>query len=506
MSFPIDRVTRAFIGAESVPAQMPSTSQGWLTQYARQVSWTDFAVISIAVLAGQFIRFGGDLMRPIGHDGIPALLVTATLIVGWQAALRIVQAADPRILGAGPVEYHRVLTACFGFFGAWAMVDLVLNLAIARGFIAIILPAGTLMLIAGRWAWRRHLTTGRERGLFLRSVLVVGSRASAKALIERLNKNPALGYRVVGVCLTDPPTLTPLPAFGGQSTDGSTADVPVFAGYDRAPELVRTCGANTVAVTSADALGHRAMRELSWELESCDVDMLVAPGLIDVAGPRITMRPEAGLPLLHIDKPKYKGANKFLKLTFDKIATTIALLVLSPVLMVCALAIKIDSRGPVFYRAERMGPNNEPFTMWKFRSMVVDADTLRAGLTHLDQGNGVLFKLHTDPRVTRVGRVIRRYSLDELPQLFNVLGGTMSLVGPRPPLRAEVESYDRVVRRRMLVRPGMTGPWQVSGRSDLSWDDSVRLDLSYVENWSLTGDLGILWRTASAVASRRGAY
>ncbi|WP_439031913.1 sugar transferase [Gordonia terrae] len=506
MSVPVDRITRAFIGTERVPDATPITSERWLVHYARHIAWTDLSLIAVAVFAGQVIRFGGDLLRPIGRDGIPALLITATLIVGWQLALRIGQAGDPRILGAGPVEYHRVLTACFGFFGAWAMVDLVFDLAIARGFIAIVLPVGTLMLLGSRWAWRRHLTTGRESGRFLRSVLVVGSRASARALIERLNTNPSLGYRVVGVCLIDPTTATTMPRFSGYGTEGESTDVPVFAGYDHAAELVQTCGANTVAVTSADALGHRAMRELSWELDNCDVEMLVAPGLIDIAGPRITMRPEAGLPLLHIDKPQYKGANRFLKLTFDKVVTSVALLTLSPLLALCALIIKLDSRGPVFYRAERIGTDNEPFMMWKFRSMVVDADSRRRELIHLDNGNGVLFKLHADPRVTRVGRFIRRYSIDELPQLFNVLGGTMSLVGPRPPLREEVESYDQVVRRRMLVRPGMTGLWQISGRSDLSWDDSVRLDLSYVENWSLTTDLVILWRTASAVLSRRGAY
>ncbi|WP_435174345.1 sugar transferase [Gordonia hongkongensis] len=506
MSVPIDRVTRAFVGTERAPDATPTTPHRWLVAYARHVAWTDLALISIAVLAGQFLRFGADPFRPIGRDGIPALLVTITLIVGWQTALRVTQSGDPRILGAGPVEYHRVLSACFACFGVWAIADVAFALGIARGFIAIALPAGTLMLVAGRWGWRRHLLLGRETGRYLRSVLVVGSRSSARALIDRLDENPALGYRVVGVCLTDVPGAAATPRFSGLATHLGGADVPVFAGHDRAPELARTCGADTVAVTSADALGHRAMRELSWELENCDVEMLVAPGLIDVAGPRITVRPEAGLPLLHIDRPRYKGANRFLKQTFDKVLTVVALVLLSPLLALCALAVKLDSRGPVFYRAERIGTDNTPFVMWKFRSMVVDADTMRAGLAVRDDGNGVLFKLHTDPRVTRVGRIIRRYSLDELPQLFNVLGGTMSLVGPRPPLREEVESYDLVVRRRMLVRPGMTGLWQISGRSDLSWEDSVRLDLSYVENWSLTSDLAILWRTASAVLSRRGAY
>ncbi len=216
--------------------------------------------------------------------------------------------------------------------------------------------------------------------------------------------------------------------------------------------------------------------------------------------------PVAGLPLLHIDKPAYEGANRFLKSAFDRSVTAVLLVLLSPVMLACAIAVKLSSPGPVFYRGERIGLGNVAFPMWKFRSMVVGADLQRATLADRDKGNDVLFKMADDPRVTRVGRVLRRYSLDELPQLFNVMGGSMSLVGPRPPLREEVETYDHIVTRRMLVKPGITGLWQVSGRSDLSWEESVRLDLTYVENWSIMQDIIILWRTARAVVSRDGAY
>lgn len=497
--------------SEHIPANTePQPSEaGWLARYARDVGWTDIAAITAAVLLGQFVRFGVDPLQPIGKLNVPALLVSFALIVAWWAALRITQAQDSRILGSGVVEYNRVLRSCFGLFGAWAIVDLTANLAIARGYIAIVLPVGTVLLIASRWGWRRRVVKGRTRGRYLRSVLVVGSLTSATALIARLTKTPALGYQVAGVCIAGPDlgnyskTHTTLTYRGA---NGDDTEIPLFVGIDKTPDVVRMCGANTVAVTSVDSVGHDAMRELSWDLEGMDVEMLVAPGLLDVAGPRITMRPEAGLPLLHIDKPKYQGATKVFKLAFDKVAAATGLLFLSPLIFLCALAIKLDSQGPVFYKAERMGTGNNPFSMWKFRSMVVEADSLRAALRSSDQGNGVLFKLRDDPRVTRVGRVMRRYSLDELPQLFNVITGTMSLVGPRPPLREEVETYDHVILRRMLVRPGMTGLWQVSGRSDLSWEESVQLDLSYVENWSIATDLIILWRTARAVFYSRGAY
>ncbi|GAB91348.1 sugar transferase, partial [Gordonia rhizosphera] len=282
--------------------------------------------------------------------------------------------------------------------------------------------------------------------------------------------------------------------------------VPVLGTFDDVIQAVQKSDATTVAVTSAEALGHAAMQNLSWDLEGMDVDMLIAPGVNDVAGPRMMVRPVAGLPLLHIDKPRYEGANQFLKAAVDRMGAAVALLVLLPVFVVVATAIKVDSPGPVFYRATRVGLNNSGFRMWKFRSMAQGADSLRTSLQHRNEGAGILFKIRDDPRVTRVGAFIRRYSIDELPQLFNVLTGEMSLVGPRPPLPEEVGQYDGRVARRMLVKPGMTGLWQVSGRSDLSWEESVRLDLSYVENWSIMQDLVILWRTVKAVVAKEGAY
>lgn len=175
-------------------------------------------------------------------------------------------------------------------------------------------------------------------------------------------------------------------------------------------------------------------------------------------------------------------------------------------LLVIAVAVRLDSRGPAFYRQERIGKHGRPFTMFKFRSMVTASDAMLLDLQEKSEGNGVLFKIRADPRITRVGRVLRAYSLDELPQLINVLRGEMSLVGPRPPLPSEVARYDDDVHRRLLVKPGLTGLWQISGRSDLSWDESVRLDLRYVENWSFAFDFMILWKTARAVIARSGAY
>nr|WP_287001697.1 MULTISPECIES: sugar transferase [Gordonia] len=473
----------------------------WHDAYLRGVRGSDVFVVVASTIVGQLIRFGSHPLAPVGRLQVPLAAVSIVMIVGWLAVLNIAQTYDRRVIGSGAAEYVRVLRACCAFFGGLAVVDLLFNFSIARGYLAVVFPLGTLGLLMSRRGWRMWLSRSRRRGENLSRLAVVGDMASATPLIERVIRHPDLGYSVAGICL---PLHNIDDAPSEIEVDGRS--IPVLGGIDGAADMVVSSDIASVAVTSADVLGHRAMRELSWELEDSDTELLLAPALIDVAGPRLTMRPQAGLPLLHVDKPRYQGATKLLKQTFDKVLCLLILLAALPVLVICAVAIKLDNPGPVFYRAERIGVNNQPFRMWKFRSMVVGAHNMRAALASADEGNGVLFKMRDDPRVTRVGAILRRYSLDELPQLFNVLGGTMSLVGPRPPLRQEVETYDHVIVRRMLVRPGMTGLWQVSGRSDLSWEESVRLDLSYVENWTLLGDLMILWRTLRAVVSKSGAY
>ena len=272
--------------------------------------------------------------------------------------------------------------------------------------------------------------------------------------------------------------------------------------------VARTCRADAVAVTANASFGPNAVRQLSWELEQTETQLILAPALTNIAGPRVHTQPVAGLPLIHVDRPAYRGANRILKKSFDLGGSILLLILLSPIFAIVAVAIKLTSTGPVFFRQERAGINEGSFRMIKFRSMVVDAEARLADLQAADRdaGNPVMFKMKGDPRVTGIGRIIRRLSIDELPQLFNVVKGDMSLVGPRPPLFTEVETYGNDARRRMLVKPGMTGLWQVSGRADLNWDETVRLDVYYVENWSITSDLVILWKTAKAVVSSAGAY
>jgi exopolysaccharide biosynthesis polyprenyl glycosylphosphotransferase len=323
-------------------------------------------------------------------------------------------------------------------------------------------------------------------------VLVVGGREEVNALAAELDREPYAGLKVVGACM--PP---------GDAV-GST--VPVVGSLTSVPEAVGRLGVDTVAVTASRGLTSGVLKRLGWDLEGAGVDLVVAPALTDVAGPRVHVRPVSGLQLLYVEQPEFTGPTRVMKEAFDRVTAALILAVISPLLLVIALAVKLTSHGPVIFRQVRVGRDGGVFTVYKFRTMVVDAERRLGELWHRNEANEVLFKLRDDPRVTRVGRVLRRFSLDELPQLVNVLMGTMSMVGPRPALPTEAERYGRTTSRRLLVKPGITGLWQVSGRSDLSWEDSVRLDLYYVENWSFAGDIQILWKTLSAVVMRRGAY
>ncbi len=356
------------------------------------------------------------------------------------------------------------------------------------------------MLLLSRVIVRRLLHIERTHGKSSLRVLVIGSTSGVQHLSDSLRAQPMAGYIPIGAYLP------------GVEPDGRTAgnlDLPVVGRAAEAAEIIADIEAfapDAVALSSSMQLAPETIRALGWALADLNIRLIMAPALTDVAGPRIHTQPVAGLPLIHVSTPNLEKGQRFIKRTTDILGASSLIVGLSPLLAVVALLVRFDSPGPVLFRQERVGTAGERFEMFKFRSMVVDAECRLEQLRDSHEGNEVLFKLKNDPRVTRVGRFLRKFSLDELPQLFNVLGGSMSLVGPRPPLAAEVERYDIRAHRRLLVRPGMTGLWQVSGRSLLSWDETVRLDLYYVENWSFLGDLTILLRTFKAVVSRHGAY
>ena len=480
-----------------------ASKAGWQGTYARWLVLTDLIAIVAAVGIAQLVRFGsassaasGELLR-----GITYVEISATIVIGWMAALSINGARSTRVIGSGVEEYRRVWWATISTFGAVAIISMLLKLEIARGYLMVALPLGILGLLMARWVARRVVVRLRKQhGRCVTRLLVVGSPQAVRDLTLGLSREPWSGYDVVGACIPGQYSRTGIgiPGFG---------TVPVLGNEESVARAVVASGSHAVAVAATEQFHGTGLRELSWELENLDVDLLVAPGVVDVAGPRLHMRPVAGLPLIHVEKPQYHGAKRFQKRAFDIVFSGLALLFGLPLLLLIALAVKLTSRGPVFYRQERIGLDGTPFEMIKFRTMVVGADAMLEQVAHLNESDsGVLFKIRKDPRVTWLGRFLRKYSLDELPQFINAFTGQMSVVGPRPPLESEVASYDDQTMRRLLVKPGITGLWQVSGRSDLSWEDSVRLDMFYVENWSIMADVVIALKTARVVFTHSGSY
>jgi len=429
-----------------------------------------------------------------------AYIPTAEFLLGcgvvavWPVALVLGGAYRQRANGEGTEEFKAVFNGGVSLMAAVAIGAYATQTVIARSFVMAMLPLALVATLYFRYRMRKRLHRRRAVGEYMRHVIAVGHRESILDLVMQFRRQPYHGMRVVGACL--PP----------ERMDADLDGIPVLGSFGEVAEVVARSRADAVAVLACPELDGSALRRLAWSLETARTDLFVAPALLDVAGPRISIRPVAGMPLLHVEHPEFDGARQFVKSVFDRVVAGIALLVLSLPLLAIALLIRLTSAGPALFHQTRVGRGGEEFRVVKFRTMVTDAERLQDSLVEANEFDGVLFKMRNDPRITGIGAFLRRYSLDELPQLLNVVRGEMSLVGPRPPLPAEVSQYGSDVRRRLVVKPGMTGLWQVSGRSDLTWEESIRLDLRYVENWSLILDLQILWKTWSVVTRGEGAY
>lgn len=468
----------------------------WALTFLRVVTVTDIVMVIVATASTHLLWFGFQhvLVAAPVELGIDYLFFSGFLVIAWMIALSASGSRDTRILGTDSTEYRRVVNSTALLFGAIGVVAAMTQTDIARGYLITAFPFGLALLLISRWTLRRWLHVRRRRGEFSFRVVIIGNTEGVRELAASLAVRPDAGYRVVGALVTDGATGT----LDGVPVTRVTRDT-IFARLAESHQ-------DTVIVVGSDELDADAINELSWRLDAGH-QLVVAPQLVGVAGSRIHTRPVAGLPLIHVETPSYDGPKRFAKRAFDIVGSALLLVALAPLFLVTAVLIKLASPGPVFYRQERIGLSGEPFHILKFRSMVMNADAHLAALL-AEQGNGdtPLFKVKHDPRITPIGRFIRRYSIDELPQLFNVFIGHMSLVGPRPQVDGEVRLYDSKASRRLAVKPGMSGLWQVSGRSNLSWEDSIRLDLYYVENWSVTSDLVILLRTARAVFAHDGAY
>jgi len=453
----------------------------WHESYRTRLLISDAVVLVWVVYGTQIVWFGTgnaqlSLLRDLRFTAVSYWLTSAILVALWLLALSLADTRTPGVVGTGMTEYVRVIDSSLVLFGVIAIVAFLFRVDIARGYLLISLPAGILLLLLVRWLWRQWLVAKRRVGKCASGVILIGSPASVAQVGHELQQRRDTGYLVVGACLPPDDHDAGIP-----TTD---ADIPVLGIFDDLTRVLADTGADTVLVTSSDALPPEKVKQISWSLEAGRQHLLLAPGIADVAGPRIHTRPVSGLPLVHVETPRFSPGQRFGKRMSDLIVSLVAVVVISPLLGILALAVKLSSPGPVCVRETRIGYHGRPFTMLAFRTAREDDDG-------------------TVP--TALGRWMHRHTLDDLPQLFNVIGGTMSLVGPRPPLPSEVETYTDASLRRFLVKPGITGLSQVSGRGNLAWEDAVRLDLSYVENWSLIGDVAIVIKSAKAALLGRAA-
>jgi len=477
------------------PRQSQKAPSDWISIHINLLRVTDSLLVALAVFLGYQAADPGLFPGGPSNAGI---LASAAVALIWIAALEIYRTRDSKVLGVGADEYKRVASATFRVFGLIAIAAVVFSVQGGTTLLSVSVPLGIVALTANRWAFRRRLGAEKAKGRHLSRAIVVGEAEDVRYVVHQIEKKSGPVYKILGVCLPG--------SRRGAKLRVDDQQVPVLSSTDDIARTARLAQADAVIVAGPLPGGNKFIRELGWRLEECSAEMVLAATLTNVAGPRIHWRPVEGLPLMHVDVPQYAGGRHTLKRLMDIVLAGGAMIALSPLLLVLAVIVHLDSPGPILFRQERIGKGGRTFGMFKFRSMVVDAEDRLSVLNDNNEGAGVLFKIRNDPRVTRCGRWMRKYSLDELPQLWNVVIGDMSMVGPRPPLEREVSGYERHTHRRLLIKPGLTGLWQINGRSDLSWDEAVRLDLYYVENWSIAGDLLILWRTFRAVVQPSGAY
>jgi exopolysaccharide biosynthesis polyprenyl glycosylphosphotransferase len=476
---------------------------GW-TRVRRASTWHRAYVVALVVLdfLGALLAditaislFDDKAPSGLSSSEIFRLVAYVLLPLGWIVVLWAHGAYDRRYLGVGTDEFKRVVRA------SWTIVAVVAFLAFAqkrdlsRMTVGVSLLGGLIYILLLRFLARSALHTIRQHtGIAVHRMVLVGTLPEALEVHAAITRNQAAGLVPVAIAVTE----------GYTTSNGRPTPVPVYAGRDVA-SLVSEHNADTIAICGSAGSEPGELRRLAWQLEGTGVDLVVAPQLTDIAGPRVHIRPVEGLPLLYVEEPKISGVGWLIKNVLDRFAALLGMIALMPLFIVVAIGIRMSDRGPIFFKQSRTGREGQAFEVWKFRTMYVDAEDRLAEMKDQNETDGLLFKIKDDPRVFPFGRFLRATSIDELPQLINVLAGEMSLVGPRP-LPAEDGDFLGDVRRRLLVRPGITGLWQVSGRSDLSWDDAVRLDLYYVDNWSLVLDVHIMWRTIGVVLRRKGAY
>lgn len=473
-------------------AAVDHAAPSWYVKYRRVLIAVDIASLGVAVFVTFALLFVGH-QQVVGTQFVTYSWLAPLLVAIWVVVMGAADTRSLQILGVGLEEYRRIIVASLMLFGGVAIMSYMFEWRLARSLFLTTLPLGIALLVLGRWLLRKKLQRLRRQGRALTKTVVVGSSHAVADVVAQLRRGIIAGYGAVAVHLTD----------GVERAAEAGVDLPSYDGAAFRSELNR--GA-IGAVILTDGLNREQTRRLAWQLENRPIQMMFVPRLVDVAGPRMQVREAEGLSFVHVDLPRFTGAKLAMKRAFDVLFSLVALVLLAPIFLVIAILIKCDDRGPVFFRQQRVGRYGEPFTIHKFRTMCIDAEAKIDALIAANGGAALLFKLEEDPRITPIGRFLRKYSLDELPQFWSVLRGGMSVVGPRPQVSREVAEYSDIHHRRLLIKPGITGLWQVNGRSELSMEESIRLDLRYVENWTLVGDMTIVLKTVGVVARPDGAY
>ena len=483
-----DLSTRPLAPAAVLAAESP------INAHRRAMQYVDLGVVLAAIVTTLVLGFGTG--APLLEDR-PREALSISLAVIWPLMLWLHETTATTILGQGAEEYRRVLGASAWTLMLVAAVSYFIGTERGRWFLLGAMAIGTAALLLARHVLRLRLHRLMADGLSLHQVFVIAAPSRAQEIHAQIAGKDTR-YRQAGEWLL----------YGHGDPDPTTI-------IRRALEV----GADTILYAPLGTENTQWTRRLGWAMENSDLSLLVSPSLVEVAGPRLSVEPVEGLAFVRVDMPRFSGPARVAKRALDVVGATIGLLLLGLPMLVVGLLIRRDSEGPAIFKQTRAGIGSSTFRCWKFRTMYIGADAERAALRAAQEaelaeratigsasGSAATFKMADDPRITGIGRLLRKYSIDELPQLVNVLKGEMSLVGPRPHPLDDVELYDDVATRRLLAKPGMTGLWQVSGRSDLAWEEAVRLDLNYVENWSLATDLLILLRTAKVVVAGSGAY
>ncbi|GAA0621822.1 sugar transferase [Sporichthya brevicatena] len=486
MRRPVDDLTLDL--APPVPTPARTRRHEWQTTYTAFSVLIDITAALAAAGLALGLRFG---------EATPPLYVAGSLALAplWVLLVTVSRAYEHRFIGVGTEACRRVFHAGVGMMATVAFVSYAFKAQISRGWVVMAIPGAVALSLLGRAAQRAWLNRQRASDRCVQRTLLIGSPSAVRWTLDRLRADKTHGMDVVGACLSE-----------GDPSDLFDTGLQAYGDLNDIVDAVAKSDAEVVTVLASARLDGDDLRRLSWRLEALGTELVVCSGLTEISGARVTIRSAGHSPMLQVAHARLSGPSRVIKGVFDRVGALVGIVLISPIVVPVALAVWAQDRKNPFFRQTRVGLNGREFRMWKLRTMCVDAEERKAELLPLNEADGALFKIADDPRITPIGKWLRKYSIDELPQLINVLRGEMSLVGPRPPLPDEVNTYGHDMRRRLLVKPGMTGLWQVSGRSQLSWVETEQLDIRYVENWSLTYDLAILWRTVRAVVAGTGAH